>query len=263
MFRLRQLALALTLATSGCAASLSRAPLPDTFDSAEAEIARMEANPRPLKRPVIVLLSGFLDPNLLPSPMPEAFRKTSGDDRVEEMLFCLDFSFPSCRKKVIDRLEARWPSGNPDETVEVDVVSYCIGGLVARYAAVPAGTPGFSDRCKPEGKRLRIRTLYTAGTPHQGITLSWPMGSLSPDPRVRDMVPGSDFLAALDKIPMDYKMISYGVERDWVVGLEHCAPPGQEPRWTHWRPFHFSHIGTGSDLRILADILREMRKEEK
>src|SRR6185369_10092730 len=106
--------------------------------------------------------------------------------------------FDTLARTVIERVEATWPSDNPEETVEVDVVGVSMGGLVARWAALPPADrfrEGAAHNPGATGKRLRIRNLYTLGTPHRGAILA---NLIAPDPIARDMRAGSGFLRTLD-----------------------------------------------------------------
>lgn len=258
-FRMPALALAFA-AAAGCA-SLASLPLSQTSLDAKAELARMKKEARPLARPVLVL-SGFADPGIMPWRVGEQIREVTGDVRVAETAFFWNLSFPSCRRKAVEAVEERWPSGNPDETVEVDVVAHSMGGLVARYAALPAGTPGFPENRAPGGKRLRIHALYTIATPHQGANFAATLSAMAPDPRVRDMAPDSDFIRALNQHPPAFPLTAYGIEGDAIVGLSRSALPGQEPLWVHAEPLSPAHLGAALDPRILADVMRRLRGED-
>jgi hypothetical protein len=123
-----------------------------------------------------------------------------------------------------------------------------MGGLVARYAAMPI--PG-----KP---RLHIARLFTIATPHQGAIIARPP---SPDPRMRCMRAGSPFLESLDKAfpKRDYELVCYARLGDPIVS-PHCAAPPDYPLW--WvpnLPLSGPHLGAVSDPRILLDIVLRLR----
>ncbi len=63
---------------------------------------------------------------------------------------------------VIDAVDQKFPSSDPEVTTEVDVIGYSMGGLAARYAAMPATAVNLSKR------RLQIGRLFTISSPHRG-----------------------------------------------------------------------------------------------
>jgi pimeloyl-ACP methyl ester carboxylesterase len=135
-------------------------------------------------------------------------------------------------------------------TVEVDVIGFSMGGLVARHAARPNSL----------GKRLNIRRLFTISSPHRGARLA----SLpTVDQRMIDMRPGSAFLADLNShlSEADYELLAYTRLGDMIVGPENAAPPGMSPWWVANASFSLAHISAGADPRILADIARRLRNE--
>ena len=229
-----------------------------TLVFSRAELRRMRATPKSLARPVIAL-SGWGDMGLLARQISTEIRRATGDTKVAEASFFLHLTFPACRKKVVERVEKMWPSDNPDETVEVDVVAHSMGGLIARFAALPAGAPGFGGEHTPIGRRLRIHTLYTVGTPHLGANQAKLFQKA--DARARDMMPGSAFLEALNAVPPPHAIVPYGIHGDWVVGAANVAPAGTEARLFTRRPLRPSHAGATTDSRILAGILKGLRGE--
>jgi hypothetical protein len=142
--------------------------------------------------------------------------------------------------------------------VEVDVIAFSMGGIIARYAA----SDGYATA---HGRRLRIVRLFTVASPHTGATLA-DLPTL--DARVRDMREGSPFLLRLNSeesttapAQQRYELYTYVRLEDGVVGEQHAAPPGVTPWWVP-SGFTLSHILGGHDKRILADILRRLRNEE-
>ena len=83
--------------------------------------------------------------------------------------------------------------------IEVDVVAISMGGLIARYAAMPL---------PDDSRQLRIRRLFTISTPHRGAKLA---ALPTFDQRQIDMRPGSAFLASLDDAlaDADYDLLPY------------------------------------------------------
>ena len=225
---------------------------------ARAELRRMRADPKPLARPVIAL-SGWGDFGILARQISTEIRRGTGDVRVAEASFFLHVTFPACRKKVVERIEKLWPSADPHETTEVDVVAHSMGGLIARFAAVPQDMPGFKPEHLPVGKRLRIHTLYTVGTPHLGANQAKLFHRV--DARVRDMMPDSAFLEALNAAPPIHRIVPYGIHGDWVVGVKNVAPLGAAAQLFERRLLRPSHAGATTDSRILASILKNLRGE--
>ena len=238
------------LFTPGEAVSLT-ARNPDfdlTADEALEDWKRVEGHPIRLERPVVVL-AGWRE--MWPTPVSDLAgpieRLTGGD------VLAVDYPFAGdLRKltgKVVDAVEARWPSGDADETVEVDVVGLSMGGLVARLAAIGGGG----------AKRLNIKRLFTIATPHRGANMAR-LGFV--DKATRDMRPGSALLGELDEaLPSAaYELLCYARLNDVLVGATNTAPPGRHPFWVSGSVM-FSHVGSRKDPRIIADIVRRLRGE--
>lgn len=240
---------------SGCA---SDAPLNPSFPLTRAEarsaIEQMHAAPKSLVRPVVVL-GGIHDPGFVPSHIADVIRDSVPDrQRIIDIAFFETRTFDSCALKLVRTLEETFPSADAIETVEVDVVAFSMGGLVARHAASHA----FAVR---HGRRLRIARLFTISSPHRGADLA-KLPTL--DNRARDMRPGSPFLESLDAdsdAGDEYPVFAYVRLEDGVVGEDNAAPAGMAAWWVP-SGFTFSHMLAGYDQRILADILRRLRYEE-
>lgn len=154
---------------------------------------------------------------------------------------------------VVDRIEARWPSDDPERTTEVDVVGISMGGLIARAAE--------AGHALDDGhKLLNINRLYTLATPHRGATLA---NHFRLDPAARDMKPGSEFLEWLNAEleHAEYDLICYARLHDGWVGATNTAPPGHDPIWLGGLAWG-SHFTITQDRRILADIALRLRNEE-
>src|SRR5690606_26467334 len=136
-----------------------------------------------------VILGGWRTPSWSARGMARRIRRLTGaaEESVLPISYPLEHDFARIAADVVERVESRWPCDDPERTVEVDVIGISMGGLVARTAALrPAERPG--HRGPPTGKRLRIRRLFTLGTPHRGAKLA-PFVPL--DPAARQMRPGS------------------------------------------------------------------------
>ena len=239
----------------GCAADRPLNPsFPLTSTEARAAIEQMQQQHRSLARPVLVL-GGIHDPGLAASHIADVIRDSVSDrQRVIDISFFETGTFDACARKVIHTLEEHCPSGEPLNTIEVDVVAFSMGGVVARHAASNV----FGAR---NGRRLRIARLFTISAPHQGADIA---RVPTFDDRIKDMRPGAPFLRELDATvngDAEYPLFAYVRLHDGVIGEEHAAPPGMAAWWVP-SGFTLSHILACRDSRILADILRRLRYEE-
>src|SRR5438309_438158 len=154
----------LLLAHAGCAAQPANPSFPITYDDADKAIDEMRAHPKPLTRPLVVI-GGFLDPNVSPPLFAHRFRTLTGEGTIVPVSVGLCGSFDECRQKVIDAVDRACPTGDPSFTTEVDVVGASLGGLVGRYAAAPSRDPAHP-------RRLTVARLFTISSPHAGATLA-------------------------------------------------------------------------------------------
>ncbi len=228
-----------------------------TTSAARAYLRHFRQWPKALARPVVVL-SGWGDPGVIAAQVARDIRRATGDVRVTDISFFWQFTMHDCRARVVQRVQALWPSANAGETVEVDVVGHSMGGLVARFAALAAGAPGFVADHAPQGRRLNIRMLHTVGTPHQGANQARLFGKW--DARAKAMMKDSDFLKALNGATPAHAIVPYAIEGDWVVGLENTAPDGHELRRFPRRLLRPSHAGATTDPRILLEIVKQLRE---
>ena len=244
------------LISSGCSAD---DPLNPSFalayNDAKVVLRQMQQEPKPLQRPLVVAV-GIHDPGLVaPSVVRRLRAITSDDERIIGVSFfgLSLLTFDACRDHLVDSVEQAFPSDDPEYTVEVDVIGFSMGGLVARHAA-SANTPA-------PGKRLRIKRLFTISTPHRGAILA---GLPTLDERTIDMRAGSAFLADLDsQLPSaEYELLSYTRLGDMIVGAENASVPGASPWWVNSAPFSPAHLAASTDPRFLADIARRLRNEE-
>lgn len=243
---------AAAVSMGGCASTTVRNPsFPLTLDEAQEELRQMAHDPAPLSRPVVVA-GGYMDPGIAAHRVAERLRQlTSEPERVLEVAFFSNATFDSSRERLIEEVEAAFPSGRTGWTVEVDVVGISMGGLVARYAA---------ENGRNGGKRLRIRRLFTISTPHLGADMA---GLPTLDSRQVDMRAGSAFVRMLADGLRDeeYEIIPYVRLGDTMVGAENAAPEGMTPWWVPNKPLSFAHLQAHHDPRITADIARRLRGE--
>ena len=237
----------------GCSSRTIRNP---DFDLSRAEAREigeaMAAEPVELERPIVVLggwRQGFLAP---PSDSTRLIARLTGapDARTLTVGYPLAWSIESLDDKVVGAVQRRWPSASPDETTEVDVIAISMGGLVARRAA----------REDDGRKRLKIRRLFTIGTPHRGARLA---STIIIDPASCAMRPGSPFLSCLDEglERAEYELYCYTRLNDRIVGATNTAPSGMQPYWLSGSAI-LSHLRGRNDPRIFADIARRLRGEE-
>ncbi|HEV2689080.1 MAG TPA: hypothetical protein VGV35_11010, partial [Bryobacteraceae bacterium] len=216
----------------------------------ELDMHRMSENRKPLARPLVVV-GGFLDPGVGAWVLESEFSSITSDRRIIGVSLGECLSFDDCRRKIVGEVERAWPTSNRAQTTEVDVVGLSMGGVAARYAALPL---------KNDGKRLRIARLFTISSPHRGAedALRFPLLH----PLQESLRPGSPFYAKLEASPRDYQVFPYVRLGDHVVGAQYSAPRGQCPWWvpddlTDGPP----HAGAFLDARILSDIARRLRGE--
>ncbi len=240
---------------------------PASDEAIDRELVRMRANPKSLERPVLVL-GGYRSPRPSPAGLARSLTALTSGRPVD----FLAVSYPRASlvrealTTIHDALHARgWlqPDGTP---IEMDVCAISMGGLVARAgAATPpiVGTPwpaGFRATPTRTFAPLRIKRLFTLATPHRGASLAL---HTTPDPAAEDMLPGSSFLAALDRaLPSaTFEMTCYTRLGDRWVGSWNTSPAGIGVIWTPpvWLGNHFV---VQYCPRILADMARRLRGEK-
>lgn len=201
----------------------------------------------------MVVLGGWRTWDVSTRGLASRIRRLVGTDRtrVLSVSFLLKSDLESMARKVIRRVEQRWPSDDPEQTIEVDVVGLSMGGLVARLAA--------AEPDPRTGKRLRIARLFTIGTPHRGAKLA---DHIAIDRAARQMRAGSALLRRLDSpsTESDYALVAYARTNDRWVGATRSSPPGQDPIWTPG-PRFMSHQTISLDKWIITDIARRIRGE--
>jgi hypothetical protein len=249
---------AFILSIAGCVADEPLNPsFPLRLEEAKVALEEMAAAPVELKRPVIVV-GGYLDPGFATPRVRETVRRIGGGDRVISVHFLFQGDFDGCRDHLLSSIEEAFPSGDPNWTMEVDIIGGSMGGIVSRYAAMPLTEEEAAAR--PVRKRLRIARLFTTSTPHLGAKMA-DIPTL--DPLAINMRCGSAFLARLDaELPhAAYQLIPYVRLGDMVVGPENAAPAGRTAWWVANQPLQFAHLACMRDQRFLADISRRLRGE--
>ncbi len=246
-------AVSVLLLLSGCGSpQLVNPSLPVTAPEARAMLAGMRDAPVPLQRPVVVL-GGIGDPGFVAPRVADAIGEVCSGQMIVAVSFfgAASETFDECRDHLLGKIEKSLGSGEPGWTVEVDVVAFSMGGLVARHAALPR---------EDGGTRLKMRRLFTISTPHRGA--EWAMLPTW-DRRKLDMRPGSAFLARLDA-NLDgagYEILPYVRLGDAIVGSENAAPPGRTAWWVSTPALSMAHVAAPHDPRIMADIALRLRGE--
>ncbi|MEM8739654.1 MAG: hypothetical protein AAGG38_14420 [Planctomycetota bacterium] len=250
-------AIGLVLGVGGCADLGTVNPsFAVTHAEADRRIDAMGREKKALSRPV-VFVGPFLDPLVAECLMVSRVRRVVADpSRVTGVSFVGWDTFEICRAKTLRAVEAAFGAGEGGETVEVDVIGFSMGGLVARYAAMAP------DAARGQTGRLKIRRLYTIATPHRGAAWA-PLGVFNS--LAQGMEAGSGFLERLDAglAEADYELIPYTRLGDVVVGPSNTSPAGMTPWWVPGRALEFAHVQAVSDPRIVADILADLRGEER
>ncbi len=249
---------------AGCAAVQTDLPVnpsfPITHARAEGALTADAALPRPLRRP-LVIVGGFTDPGFAARLLTRQFREVTDDRRIAAVSLGWDRSFDECRADIIAATDLAFPTDDPAQTTEVDVVGVSMGGLAARYAAA---SPRPAD--PPHRRRLRIARLFTISSPLRGAKLAdeipFDLHPLQPAMRT-----GSWLYRLLNDGPVRpadvYAVYSYVRLRDDRVGTANAAVPGVTPWWLSApRPPASSHHAVFADVRILADIVARLRGDE-
>jgi hypothetical protein len=232
-----------------------------TCDEARVDLDRMARDPKTTLRHIVVL-NGYHALPTLASRIARKLRNATSGDCGDFLTISFTFSvdLDSMVSSVIRKVEETWPSSDPRETVEVDVVGISMGGLIARWAALPPERrvrAGAKPPSTPDGKRLKIARLFTLGTPHRGAIAA---DAISIDAAARDMRSDSPFLATLNSADPGYEIIAYAQLRDHLSGATRCAPPDHVPIWTSGTWF-LSHLETADNPIFLADIAARLRGE--
>jgi hypothetical protein len=239
---------------AGCSADRPLNPsFPLPMGEAKSILREMQDAPKRLERPVVVA-GGIHDPGFVTQRLARSLRQATDPD---EMVTTVVFTgrgkgtFDDCREHLIESVDTAFGPTDGSSTVEVDVIGFSMGGIVARHAARPRDD---------DGRQLRIRRLFTISTPHRGARLA---GLPTLDRRAVDMRADSEFLASLnEQLPQaPYELYSYARLGDFIVGARNAAPPGLHPWWVANPPFGLAHIGAPHDPRIMADIFRRLRGE--
>lgn len=234
---------------AGCGPQITDPAFPVTTPWAKRDLARMAANPKPLERPLVVI-SGFMDPGFAALSLRDRFADMTNDRRIAFISLFACLSFEECRRKIVEVTDRAFPTDDPLQTREVDVVGYSMGGLAARLAA----NPGRSGT-----RRLRIRRLFTIDSPNRGAARAAELPLLHP--LQADMRPGSAMLVRLNFLPPPFAVFAYVRLGDKPVGERNARVDGNPMWWVSTPWFTNPHADAYHDERILADIGRRLRGE--
>lgn len=262
------LLVASSLGAALCSIGCAKLPVNPSFDVSSEEakevIKVLESSPKTLERPVVVL-AGYINPGLSSWWVGRKIRKLTGEERVLEVSFFWSFQFDTCRRQVIEAVDAAFPSDDPLWTTEVDVVGLSMGGLVARYAAAPFHDFDHADGESAEddmttSRRLKIARLFTLGTPHRGANMA---ALPSVHPLHRAMRKESGWMKDITRSFRDaeYEVFPYVSLYDSVIGAANAAPFGQTPWWIAHGPMRIDHAAGTLDSRFHADIALRLRGE--
>lgn len=242
------------LASVGCGTGYDHNPsFFLSVDEADDALQQMQQNPRKLSRPVVVL-GGWGDEIRVAKSLAEEIKRVTGDDRVLPIDYSASDNLVHTQFLVVKKINEAFPSKVPGKTVEVDVVAYSMGGLVARYAARRSDTD-------PNQPTLNIVRLFTISTPHRGARFA---DLPAIDSYIPEMRRDSAFIAELSKPDYRddyYRIYPYVRLGDIYVGAENAAPPYRTPWWVPNMKLEDAHWGAYRDPRLLADIARRLRNE--
>lgn len=240
------------------AAACTTAPNPSfpiTTQQGYRALEQMAAAPKPAPRPV-VFVGGFADPGFVIAGLRKRLAPLLADTPTLDCAPGGASSFAAARKELVDAVQRAWPSADPSATVEVDAVCLSMGGLVAIHAAdAQANSPDAGMR------RLRVVRIFTLASPLRGAKLA---NSFAFTAVVKDMRPGSPFLARIDAVCASrlFELEPYTRTDDGIVGAANTAPPGTLPWWVPGEFGQSDHLTVQEDPRLLADIARRLRGEQ-
>lgn len=144
--RLHQVLLAIVVAlAAGCSADRPLNPsFPLTLDQARVAMKQMNAKAVPLQRPVIVV-GGYHDFGLASGNTRSRVEGMVSHPSVINVTMVGGGGFDSAAARLIAAVEKAFPCSDPNWTSEVDVIGMSMGGLVARYAAMPVNGTNSAD----------------------------------------------------------------------------------------------------------------------
>ena len=233
-----------------CTTSPVNPSFPVSMEAAKADLDRMHDEPREPERPIVVI-SGLYDPGFAADRLEAKLRAMLSErSPVMTVTPFTTLTMEACRQRVVEHVQMQFPSADDAETVEVDVIGFSLGGVIARDAAI----------AREGERRLKIKRLFTISSPHVGASAAGP----APDERVRSLRNGSEFLSSIDlgEFERGYPIYAYVRLDDRIVGTANAGPRDEGVWWVSNRPLELAHGSAYRDPRILADIGRRLRGEE-
>ncbi len=240
----------LGLFSLACAAQPMNPSFPVTREEAKTDLIRIATAPKKLDRP-LVIIGGIFDPGFGPHGLRRELNWLTPDRRIVIVPMGECLSFEQCRRKVVHAVDLAFPNADLTETVEVDVIGESMGGLVARYAALPVG--------EGHARRLHIARLFTISSPLSGAYMAEKLPAIYP--LFKPLRPNSDLVKEVNARSLDYPIYSYVRLGDLPVGVSNAAVPGRVAWWLPTPPLTTPHVGAFWDPRIVADIARRLRGE--
>lgn len=237
----------IALCCAGCLATGCATPIDPSFPASIAQgrtvLHKMEDDPQPLPRPLVVV-GGMFDPGFSTGWVSSQFRAISQKhDKIIRVNLFGHLSFWGYRREILDQVDRAVPADKNGRRDDVDVIAFSLGGLAARYAAIPQ-----NDGRAP----LRIARLFTISTPHRGAALADILPLIAAVQR--DLRYRSDRILEIDSAPHDYPIYCYCRLGDRIVGAKNTSPFGEGVWWVYTPWFNLPHQGSTTDPRILADI---------
>lgn len=242
------------LVLSGCGTTYNNNPSFNiSAEEAGDAMTEMRQKPKQLARPVVIL-GGWNDMSNVADYIADEMGRVVNDDRILAIDYSHCKDFATTRDYVVSQVNERFKSTTPGKTVEVDVIAYSMGGLVARYAARPSSKT-------PTQPTLNIIRLFTISSPHRGaVAAQLP----AIDAFMKDMRSDSDFIAELKEPNYTsdyYRLYPYVRLGDIIVGTQNAAPIHRTPWWVPNLTMQEPHFDAYSDPRFMADIARRLRSE--
>lgn len=157
--------------------------------------------PTPLPGRPLVVLPGLADNTAIFTDLKVALDRCGAGPVVSFSYSLLLRDVRSAAERLAEQIEQLCEVTG---AAKVDLVGHSLGGLIARY---------YVQRLDGHG---RVDTVVTVGTPHGGTVAAW---LLSPMPLARQLRPGSDLLAELNRpVPgCATKFVTFSSDGDELV----------------------------------------------
>lgn len=208
---------------------------------------QMLTTPKPLDRPVVVI-AGFADPGLYAALVARELCRLTSRTKPDFILPTINpfADITQSGARVAAQVRSRLATRGLDPDSPVDMVGMSMGGLVARTSG-----SGLID------EPLKIRNLFTLGTPHRGAQIA---DTISPSTASDQMRPGSDFLQRLDSHPVPEHTHCFTMQGDKVIGPDSGVARGATEYRLPGRPGE-DHLHIMADPLALMHIARLLRHE--